>query len=115
MKFANGSGKLEVCIREEEKKDMEGAADEPVSVQIIQYDHEPRSRNRSSEETEYTFLQRPQQLFNSETTCLSEKDDSKDIFQPVLAENENPSMVVKATVCVIASIIMVICLCFLFA
>ncbi|KAL3981364.1 hypothetical protein ACH3XW_42775 [Acanthocheilonema viteae] len=114
MKFADGNEKLEIHVVDDEKKDMESAADQSVNVPIIDYDHEPRSRNQSSEEMKNSLLQRPQQIFNSETTCLSEKDDSKDNSQSVLVGDGAPSVIVKVTVCVIAFIIMVICLCFLF-
>ncbi|KAM3727160.1 Chaperone protein DnaK [Dirofilaria immitis] len=93
---------------------MERATSQSISVPIIHYDHEPRSLSRPFEKMEYTLLQKSQQLFNSEMKSLSEKDDAKENSGPVLVGNEGPSIIVKATVCVIAFIIMVICLCFLF-
>uniref|UniRef100_A0A8R1TUS4 Uncharacterized protein n=1 Tax=Onchocerca volvulus TaxID=6282 RepID=A0A8R1TUS4_ONCVO len=115
MKFANGNERLEMHILKGEKKNIERANGQSVSLPIIHYDHEPRSLSRSSDGMEYILLQRPQQLLNSEMTSLSGKDSIKGNPRQVLVENEGPSMVVKATVCVFAFIIMIICLCFLFA
>ncbi|VIO85795.1 Uncharacterized protein BM_BM10126 [Brugia malayi] len=114
MKLANGSERLEMHIFNGERKDVEGATGQPVSVPIVHYDYEPRSRCRPSERMEYILLQRPQQLFDSETTSPP-KNDAKEISQSMFIGNEGPSLIVKATVCLIALIIMVICLCFLFA
>ncbi|EFO20015.1 hypothetical protein LOAG_08478 [Loa loa] len=93
---------------------MERVIDQSLGVPIICYDHEPRSRGQLPEVMESILLQRPQQLFNSETTSLSGKDDAKENLPPIFIGNEGPSVVVKLTVCVIAFIVMVICLCFLF-
>ncbi|EJW87379.1 hypothetical protein WUBG_01707 [Wuchereria bancrofti] len=115
MKFANGSERLEMHIFNGERKNVEGATGQPVSVPIVHYDHEPRSRCRPSERMEYILLQRPQQLFDSEMTSLPRKEDAKEISQSMFIGNEGPSVIVKAAVCLIALTIMVICLCFLFA
>ncbi|VBB31081.1 unnamed protein product [Acanthocheilonema viteae] len=72
MKFADGNEKLEIHVVDDEKKDMESAADQSVNVPIIDYDHEPRSRNQSSEEMKNSLLQRPQQIFNSETVATTQ-------------------------------------------
>ncbi|OZC10751.1 hypothetical protein X798_02174 [Onchocerca flexuosa] len=115
MKFASGNEKLEMQILKSEKKNLERANGQSVSLPIILYDHEPRSLSRSPDGMEYILLQRPQQLLNSEMKSLSGKDHTKGNSRQVLVENEGPSLVVKVIVCIIAFIIMVICLCFLFA
>ncbi|MCP9266518.1 hypothetical protein DINM_022085 [Dirofilaria immitis] len=136
MKPANETEKLEMHIFKSKNENMERATSQSISVPIIHYDHEPRSLSRPFEKMEYTLLQKSQQLFNSEMVTflllltaydfslkndlakfaeiksLSEKDDAKENSGPVLVGNEGPSIIVKATVCVIAFIIMVICFSF---
>ncbi|VDK89612.1 unnamed protein product [Litomosoides sigmodontis] len=116
MKLANGSEELQMRTLQGAKNDVEGAAKQPVSEPITTHcDHGSRRRSRSSsEEMQYILPQQSQQLFNSKTACLSGEDDCTDNSQPLIVGNEGPSVVAKAIVCVIAFIIMAICLCFLF-
>ncbi|VDN95445.1 unnamed protein product [Brugia pahangi] len=84
MKLANGSERLEMHIFNGERKDVEGVTGQPVSIPIVHYDYEPRSRLTSPP-----------------------KNDAKEISQSMFIGNEGPSVIVKATVCLIALIIMV--------
>lgn len=55
MKFT--SEKLEMNILMDEKKDMEEAASQSVSVPIIHYDHEPHSRLVFGEKPSMTWIE----------------------------------------------------------